>query len=792
MNPFVNGRFPLPSRSVDGADGLRVIAQVAAQLNAAIAKAEAYEAALRALASLVTCTSIRATESVGESTHRLRAILDRRDSREEFSYACESDPTPIKHTLIQHVIDTRGPLVVDQANQLKGNSLPAELICESAESFLCVPLVIGTQAIGLILASSIDAHPYSTTEVDHATTIAAMLASTLSRLELVDRAIHSDDGRIERVRHDDWLEKIGTLSQSAVDLDQIIQQAIDVLARTLPAGFIFIRMVTFGRPDTDLRAWVPGEDRRPRVLHAPLSQEERSVYADQRALYIEDLREARFAGPEIAPLVERLGARSLLIAPVIYRGQVLAGLGLIESDRTRQWSTEEQVQLSRVTASVAPLVLNSQLQARLRTYVADQLRLLRIAADVTNEMELDRALHAVLESCSKITGADANAVLRWDGESKLFRLAAARDLPPTLLERYTRGISSDEPVCSLAVKGRVGVTADLATEPRFAEIHAAVRWAGLRGMWATPVIGANNSVIGLLLAFSRGPVEVFADDQRLADLFARPAAIAISNVEMNRVYRLLTSQTKVMEEGLRRSEQYKTEFMAIISHELRTPLNAIIGYAQMLAEGFSGDLNSSQRADVRTIAESANRLLCMVEDTLDLARIDAQRFPVFIDSLAFDDVIERAIATVAQDADSKGLQIEAKIADDVPEFRTDPERVRQILTHLLSNAVKFSEKGSVTINIERDGNQGVQFRVTDTGIGFDTVAFPHIFDDLRQMDASTTRIYGGNGLGLAVAKRMVKCLGGTIGVKSTPGEGSTFWFSLPLEVPEQEFPKDQP
>src|SRR6185295_11991717 len=108
--------------------------------------------------------------------------------------------------------------------------------------------------------------------------------------------IHSDDARIERVRHEDWLEKIGTLSQSAVDLDQIIQQAIDVLARPLPAGFIFIRMVTFGRPDTDLRAWVPGEDRRPRVLHAPLSQEERSVYADQRTLYIEDLREARYTG----------------------------------------------------------------------------------------------------------------------------------------------------------------------------------------------------------------------------------------------------------------------------------------------------------------------------------------------------------------------------------------------------------------------------------------------------------------------------------------------------------------
>jgi signal transduction histidine kinase len=223
--------------------------------------------------------------------------------------------------------------------------------------------------------------------------------------------------------------------------------------------------------------------------------------------------------------------------------------------------------------------------------------------------------------------------------------------------------------------------------------------------------------------------------------------------------------------------------MSIISQELRTPLNAIIGYAQMLIEGFSGELNEQQRADVRTIAESAEQLLRMVEETLDLARIDAQRFPVYMDSVAFDELIHRAVADVRLNAEMKGLAIKVEVAEDAPVVRTDPERVRQILINLLSNAVKFTDAGFIEVNVERVEAGSVQVSVADTGIGFDVAAFPHIFDEFRQADASTTRTHGGSGLGLAISKRLVTRLGGNIGVTSTPGEGSTFWFRLPPEIP---------
>jgi signal transduction histidine kinase len=223
--------------------------------------------------------------------------------------------------------------------------------------------------------------------------------------------------------------------------------------------------------------------------------------------------------------------------------------------------------------------------------------------------------------------------------------------------------------------------------------------------------------------------------------------------------------------------------MSIISHELRTPLNAIIGYAQMLKDGFSGALNEQQFNDVQTIADSADKLLRMVEDTLDLARLDAERFPVYMDVLAFDEVIRRAVESVRLTAESKGLEIQIKISEEAPAIRTDPERVRQILTSLLSNAVKFTHEGFIQISVEPSEAGSVQISVMDTGIGFDIASYPHVFEEFRQADASNTRAFEGSGLGLAVARRLVQKLGGQIGVQSTPSEGSTVWFRLPPEIP---------
>lgn len=772
------GARHIPAREIEM---LRRVATLARELNASSTSKDAIACAMRELSELIPAEMLCFTTSAGDDQQAVRARVGRED---EVESVADNDVVRVRHTMLARALEAGATVYFnDVPTELISGALVMPLVCKAASSVLCAPLVPAPGTNGLLIASTARAAAYTEADASLASAVAELLSATLQRLGLVERLTGADEREQARLREAALVDRLYSTTGASFDLDRIIQQVIDVVARALPASFVTLRMATAGRLEQTLRAWTLGDDRPPLELNVPVSKAELAVYAEQCPMFVEDARAGRAADQELRQLTERLGARSIYLSPIIYGGRVLATIGLIESDATRRWTPAEQQLLSRVAETVAPLILNAQLHARLRSYIKDLLTLLRLASDVTSQADLDRLLHAVLESWSKITETGASAILRWDEDAKLLRLAATKQLPPGLLERYSQGITLNDMVCGLAATERVAVVADLAGEARFAGLYAAVRWSGLRGVWATPVIGAAAQLVGVVVTFSRVAAEASADEQRLADLFTRPIAIAFQSLAASQQRHAQGRHIIELEGNLRQSERHRTEFMSIISHELRTPLNAIIGYAQMLVEGFSGKLNEQQLTDVSTIAESAEQLLRMVEETLDLARIDAQRFPIYMDSVAFDEVIRRAVADVRATAEVKGLDIKIEIAQDAPVVRTDPERVRQILMNLLSNAIKFTDAGFIQISVERFEDASAQINVADTGVGFDVSSFPHIFDEFRQADASTTRTHGGSGLGLAISKRLVQRLGGHIGVTSTPGEGSTFWFRLPPEIP---------
>jgi signal transduction histidine kinase/putative methionine-R-sulfoxide reductase with GAF domain len=777
----MNDQGTLPNGLARDAQRLRQIAALARELNAASAADEAIVRALGELPELIPGDLFCFTTSAGDDRQAVRARVERGGS---FESVTDGEVVRVRHTMLARALEGGATVYFnDVSTELISGALVMPLVCTAAASVLCAPLAFGAGAAGLLIASTPAPAAYTETDADSASAVAELLSATLRRLELMERITGADEREQARMRETALVDRLYSTTGASFDLDRIIQQVIDVVARALPASFVSLRLATAGRLEPTLRAWTPGDDRPPLELNVPLSKAELTAHAEQCPMFIEDARAGRTTDQELRPLAERLGARSIYFSPIVYGGRVLATIGLIESDAPRRWTPAEQQLLARVAETVAPLILNAQLHARLRSYIEDLLTLLRLASDVTTQADLDRLLRAVLDSWSKIAEVGAAAILRWDEDAKLLRLAATKYLPTGLLERYTQGIALSDPVCGLAATQRVAVVADLAGEARFAGLYAAVRWSGLRGVWATPIIGTPGQLLGVVVTFSRVAAEASADEQRLADLFTRPIAIAFHSLNASQQRHAHSRRILELEDNLRQSEGHKTEFMSIISHELRTPLNAIIGYAQMLIEGFSGELNEQQLTDVRTIAESAEQLLRMVEETLDLARIDAQRFPVYMDSVAFDEVIRRAVSDVRSPAEAKGLAIKIEIEEDAPVVRTDPERVRQILMNLLSNSVKFTDAGFIQIKVERVEAGSVQVSVVDTGIGFDVASFPDIFDEFRQADASTTRMHGGSGLGLAISKRLVARLGGHIGVTSTPGEGSTFWFRLPPEIP---------
>jgi len=232
---------------------------------------------------------------------------------------------------------------------------------------------------------------------------------------------------------------------------------------------------------------------------------------------------------------------------------------------------------------------------------------------------------------------------------------------------------------------------------------------------------------------------------------------------------------------LEEASRLKSEFIANVSHELRTPMNAIIGYTDFMLEGLNGPLTEQQTADLKRVHFAAANLLGIINGLLDLAKIEAGQMDVTPQRFSVSSVADEVIELLGERARTKGLQLRSEIDASLPTGWADPYQVRQVLTNLAGNAVKFTATGEIVIAAnERDGM--IEVVVRDTGEGIAPEAQAYIFDEFRQADGSSRRRHGGTGLGLAIARRLVWMNGGKIWVKSAPGEGSRFHFTVPTQA----------
>jgi len=258
------------------------------------------------------------------------------------------------------------------------------------------------------------------------------------------------------------------------------------------------------------------------------------------------------------------------------------------------------------------------------------------------------------------------------------------------------------------------------------------------------------------------------------------------SAELRRLYeeqREAALQLAALNSQLARASQAKSEFLANMSHELRTPMNAILGFTEMILDDIYGEVPPDVRGPIQDVRTCGQQLLRLINDVLDLSKIEAGRMELSLTDYSVQEVVETARTSLRSLAAEKGLEFTADVQPDIPIAHGDGKRITQCLTNLVGNALKFTKQGGVSIAARLEGDQ-VVYSVTDTGIGIQGDQLDHIFGEFRQVDSSISREFGGTGLGLSITKTFVELHGGRIWVESEPGRGSTFRFAVPLRMAE--------
>jgi signal transduction histidine kinase len=264
-------------------------------------------------------------------------------------------------------------------------------------------------------------------------------------------------------------------------------------------------------------------------------------------------------------------------------------------------------------------------------------------------------------------------------------------------------------------------------------------------------------------------------------LAARMNAMSRELHQLNEDQRRAAQQLQRLNAELEQASRAKSDFLANMSHELRTPMNAILGFTEMIVDGVYGDVPPEIREPVADINTCGRQLLRLINDVLDLSKIEAGRMDLALDAYSVEDVVNTVKTSLRSLAAEKGLDFVTVVQPDMPICHGDAKRITQCLVNLAGNALKFTREGRVEIGAEiRDG--ALLFRVSDTGIGIPASQLGNIFEEFRQVDATITREFGGTGLGLSITKKFVELHGGRIWVESEAGKGSTFFISMPVTV----------
>ena len=399
-----------------------------------------------------------------------------------------------------------------------------------------------------------------------------------------------------------------------------------------------------------------------------------------------------------------------------------------------------------------------------------------VSQAVNSTIDLETVLNTVVTKAAQLAGTEAGAIYVYDETQNEFRLRATYGMSEELITAMQdQHASISDAVGDLTAAREPNQVADLLDQPS-APVNAIMIKAGYRARLLVPLL-APDGPVGALVVRRREPGEFPKSTVDLLQTFAAQSVLAIQNAR-------LFSEIGQKSQQLEVASQHKSQFLANMSHELRTPLNAVLGYTELILDSIYGEVPEKARTTLERIQSNGRHLLGLINDVLDLSKIEAGQLTLSLTDYSIKGVVHNVYGAVESLATSKNLALKVELPKDLPPAHGDERRLTQVLLNLVGNAIKFTDTGEVAIRTSI-ANGSFTVAVHDTGPGIAERDQGKIFEEFQQADSSITKQKGGTGLGLAIAKRIIEMHGGRLWVESELGHGSTFAFTVPVNVEAQ-------
>ena len=639
------------------------------------------------------------------------------------------------------------------------------------QSEMALPLISRGEVIGAMSVQSESPYAFSREDIAVFQTMADQIANALQNANLYNQTE-------QNAKELDILNQMGQILSSQLDIDEIIQTIYRFTSLLMETTYFFVAI--YDQENEEISFPLVVENNQQSSVPALKKRKglTQHVIDTKASLLIRGEEEMKQTFEEFG--LERIivgePATSWLGVPMIVGDRIIGVISVQSVSTLTTFSEHHRELLLSVARQAAIALQNAELFQQTERQYRNIATIQETTSDLNAALTLDGVVNTLLAHLSSSVQVDISSLLLLE-DSHLRRVSVyparieqTSSLQETIaLTGYPlkeRVIDKQEPVILPSEDKAIQKLAYEAPQDEDIAYHASI-----------PIPGTTKA-LGLISLSRYRPGDNFTDEEiSLITTLVNQAAVAIQNA------RLYEEQRETAEQ-LRELDQLKSQFLANMSHELRTPLNSIIGFSRVIMKGIDGPVTNQQSQDLGAIYQSGQHLLDMINDILDISKIEAGKMELAFEEIDICQVIESVLSTARGLVKDKPVKLVTAIPDDLPTVSGDTTRIRQILLNLISNAAKFTDEGSITIKAEQqtnaEGKPEILISTIDTGIGIAPEDQIDLFEPFTQVDGSATRKTGGTGLGLSITRLLIELHGGEINVESEVGKGSNFHFTLPL------------